>query len=168
MNDGSRGCSAFALKITNVRPELALHKNKVDLTLDAAIMVQTNRPNQTASCVYARTKSVKDFACTQFMKDYRNYYFRQDVPASPSTLPRDLDRIRPEANLWGIGAIMWSLTTPEEVEILRQRVNDILPGTRPAYRTFNGHDVIERALAKSKIVIALSPTILPDYARDRN
>ncbi|KIW28415.1 uncharacterized protein PV07_08082 [Cladophialophora immunda] len=77
------------------------------------------------------------------MQDWRMYHFDGDVnPRFPSNRDTSLHRIRPEANIWAIGAVMWSLMTMGEIDELSEKVDDILLGEGPAWRTFDGTNVL--------------------------
>jgi len=76
------------------------------------------------------------------MQDYRKYYFHQ--PGTSSTLQRDQHKILAQANLWAVGAVMYSMITLNEIDDLNTRVNDILMGTPSARRSFDGTNVIKR------------------------
>lgn len=78
------------------------------------------------------------------MKDYRNYHFQQDVQPPPRDLSKDKHRIRPEANIWGLGAVMWSLMTLNEIEDLSGVVDQILQGVGPAVRSFDGTNILRK------------------------
>lgn len=81
-----------------------------------------------------------------YMLDLGRYYFQEDTdsgdfaPHNPN--PRTQHRIRCEANVWSVGAVMWALTTLGDIRLLSQRINDILMGKRDACATFDGHNVI--------------------------
>ncbi|KIY02715.1 uncharacterized protein Z520_01180 [Fonsecaea multimorphosa CBS 102226] len=78
------------------------------------------------------------------MQDWRRYYFDGDVnPRFPSNRQTKLHRIRPEANLWAIGAVMWNLMTMGEIEELSEKVDDILLGEGPAWQAFDGTNILD-------------------------
>ncbi|KAI1609090.1 kinase-like domain-containing protein [Exophiala viscosa] len=79
---------------------------------------------------------------TSFMQDYRKYYFHQ--PGTSSTIQRDQHKILAQANLWAVGAVMYSMITMNEIDDLSERVNDLLMGTPLARRTFDGTNIIKR------------------------
>jgi hypothetical protein len=81
------------------------------------------------------------------MTDIRHWYFRQEIsPRLRNSIGvnRSFHRIRPEANIWAIGAIMWSLVTMNEIEVLSYRVDDILKGGTIAAREFDGINILNR------------------------
>ncbi|OCT47607.1 hypothetical protein CLCR_03390 [Cladophialophora carrionii] len=81
------------------------------------------------------------------MNDYRHYYFHEDVhPDLKRTvgLDRRFHRIRQEANIWAIGAVMWNLVTLDEIEVLSDKVNRILSGGTAAARAFDGKNIMKR------------------------
>ncbi|KAJ9611256.1 hypothetical protein H2200_004439 [Cladophialophora chaetospira] len=83
------------------------------------------------------------------MKAMRYYYFREDVHPELKQKVGDLDRryhrVRPEANVWALGAVMWSLTTLNEVDVLDNKVTKILYGDNPIARAFDHTNIIKRA-----------------------
>ncbi|EXJ73195.1 NEK protein kinase [Cladophialophora psammophila CBS 110553] len=82
----------------------------------------------------------------KYMTAWHRYHFGDDVdPRFPPNTNPALRRIRPEANIWAIGAVMWSLMTLEEIDELSDRVIDILMGEGPAWLTFGGTNVLDRA-----------------------
>ncbi|KIW87437.1 uncharacterized protein Z519_12073 [Cladophialophora bantiana CBS 173.52] len=82
----------------------------------------------------------------KYMTAWHRYHFEDDVdPRFPPNTNPALHRIRPEANIWAIGAVMWSLTTLEEIDDLSDRVIDVLMGEGPAWNTFDGTNVLDRA-----------------------
>src|ERR1700759_2479217 len=81
------------------------------------------------------------------MTDFRNYYFVQDIHPNLRTqvgINRKFHRIRPEANIWALGAIMWNLVTLEEIETLSNRVDFILNGQNTTARGFDGINILKR------------------------
>jgi hypothetical protein len=81
-----------------------------------------------------------------YMLDLTRYFFQDDTdsvdfePLNPN--PRTQHRIRSEANIWGVGAVMWALTTFGDIRLLSQNINGILMGNRDACATFDGTNVI--------------------------
>ena len=81
------------------------------------------------------------------MTDYRHYHFSGDL--HPHTrarvgIDRKYHRVRPEANIWTLGAVMWSLVTLREIEELGSKVEDILEGAVATRRSFDGKNVLKR------------------------
>ena len=78
-----------------------------------------------------------------------HYYFRQDVHPDIKRKVGDLDRkfhrIRPEANIWAMGAVMWNLVTLKEIEVLDDKVHKILFGENAVARAFDGRNIVKRA-----------------------
>lgn len=77
----------------------------------------------------------------------RYYYFSQDVHRDVKKQVGDLNRkyhrIRPEANIWAMGAVMYTLVTLDEVEVLDDKVEKILRGeARPG--VFDGKNILKR------------------------
>ena len=84
---------------------------------------------------------------THAMNDFRNYYFGQDIHPGLKALGglgRKCHRIRPEANIWAMGAIMWSMVTLNEIEELSQKVDQVLGGQDPGARNFDGERLLKR------------------------
>lgn len=81
-----------------------------------------------------------------YLTDLRRYYFQNDAdsvdldPHNPN--PRTQHRIRSEANIWVVGAVMWALTTLGDIKLLSQNINGILMGDRDACATFDGVNTI--------------------------
>lgn len=102
------------------------------------------------------------------MRDPRTYHFEQDV--RPDFRPfggvrRWHHRIRPEANIWAVGAVMWSLTTLGEIEGLSSAVDDILAGTRGyAHRAFCASDHGDVVAAAG--FAGLPPAVTERYSPD--
>lgn len=86
------------------------------------------------------------------------YYFQHDVPKklvhqSTTTTwgPRpwtttDQHVIRPELNIWAVGAIMWTLMTLKEIHDLSDAVNGILGGSPEFCAHFDGANIVGRKL----------------------
>jgi hypothetical protein len=72
------------------------------------------------------------------MTDYKKYYF---IQPGINSLRRDEHKILAQANIWAVGAVMWSLLTLDEIDDLSDRINDILVGKT---RTFDGTNVVKR------------------------
>ncbi|EXJ59823.1 serine/threonine protein kinase [Cladophialophora yegresii CBS 114405] len=81
------------------------------------------------------------------MKAYRYYYFQEDVHRDLKKkigLDRRYHQIRQEANVWAIGAVMWNLVTLNEMDLLSDKVNQILYGSTAAARAFDGTNIMKR------------------------
>ncbi len=72
------------------------------------------------------------------MTDYKKYYF---IQPGINSLRRDEHKILAQANIWAVGAVMWSLLTLDEIDDLSDRINDILMGKT---RTFDGMNIVKR------------------------
>ncbi|KAH0845400.1 hypothetical protein FOPE_11314 [Fonsecaea pedrosoi] len=71
------------------------------------------------------------------------YHFEEDVNTQFLIDGNvSLHRIRPEANIWAIGAVMWTLMTMEEIDELSERVDDILLSQGRAWRAFDRVNVV--------------------------
>lgn len=81
------------------------------------------------------------------MTDPGRYYFSQDVAPkfdAKAKLERKFHRIRPEANIWALGAVMWSLVTLGEIEELSERVDNVLRGKGLAAHNFDGKIILRQ------------------------
>ncbi|KAK5377634.1 hypothetical protein LTR20_002095 [Exophiala xenobiotica] len=75
---------------------------------------------------------------SSMMTDYKKYYF---IQPGINSLRRDEHKILAQANIWAVGAVMWSLLTLDEIDDLSDRINDILMGKT---RTFDGTNIVKR------------------------
>ena len=89
----------------------------------------------------------------KYMQDPHNYYFGKN--ASKEWQSRNEHHICPKANIWAIGAIMWSLMTLEDVHEFSDRVNRILMGETEACAAFDGTNIINN----------FSPTVMSRYSK---
>ncbi|KIW69466.1 hypothetical protein PV04_05342 [Phialophora macrospora] len=82
-----------------------------------------------------------------YMQAPRRYYFQQDVHPNlkkEAGSERKFHRIRQEANIWAIGAVMWNLITLDEIETLSHKVNLILYGSNATAGAFDGTNIVKR------------------------
>ncbi|OAP58717.1 hypothetical protein AYL99_07807 [Fonsecaea erecta] len=111
---------------------LAVTTNANELTRNTAQLIQ-----QGTQCWKAPEQRI------HHMQDWRNYYFSEDVnPRFPSNRSTSLHRVRHEANVWAIGAVLWNLMTMDEIEVLSDKVDDILLCEGPAWMSFDGTNVL--------------------------
>jgi hypothetical protein len=80
------------------------------------------------------------------MRAPHRYYFQQDVYLNLKKMAgpeRRFHRIRQEANIWAIGAVMWNLITLDEIEVLSDKVNLILYGSNTTASAFDGKNIMK-------------------------